>query len=288
MLANKKNGKITKENIKNPGDLINTDQVESSTPGRPLTYSGYNNLNKITTVTIFVDSLSKKKFAKFQTSTPSALTIQSKVQMEREAKCFNVTIKCIRADNSTFYSKEFQDHIESLEQDITFCGVSAHHHNGIAECHIRTLVASTCTSLLNAHVQWPQAIDMELWTFAFKHTVNQWNNTPWKDLWYLTPDKEFVGITNTSTSKRDTFCHFHPFGGLVYVVDSTITDDRKIQKWDPCSRVGIYLGCSCNHTGSIAWILNPCTDHISAQFHTIFDNTFSTVNPTSDASAINI
>eukprot|EP00957_Ditylum_brightwellii_P121132 9238532-Ditylum_brightwellii.AAC.1 len=71
--------------------------------------------------------------------------------MEREAKRFNVSIKQIRADNGTFHSKEFREHIQSLEQDITFCVVSAHHQNGIVERHICTLVESTQTSLLNAH-----------------------------------------------------------------------------------------------------------------------------------------
>eukprot|EP00957_Ditylum_brightwellii_P175872 13392032-Ditylum_brightwellii.AAC.1 len=203
------------------------------------------------TVTIFADSVSKKNFAKFQTSTSSALTIQSKLQMEKEAKCFNVTIKHIKADNSIFCSKEFQDHIESLEQDITFCGVSAHHQNGIAECHIRILVESTCT-------------------------IDLWNNTLQKDLWYFTLEKGFAGNTNRITSKRDTLHHFHPFNCPVYVVDPAIADGRKIPKWDPHSRVGIYLGRFCDHADSVAWILNPCTDHISAQFHTIFDDTFST------------
>ena len=48
-----KTGKIVKENIAKPGDLIHMDQVQSSTPGRPLTYSGKNNKKKIFYVTIF-------------------------------------------------------------------------------------------------------------------------------------------------------------------------------------------------------------------------------------------
>eukprot|EP00957_Ditylum_brightwellii_P192908 14688264-Ditylum_brightwellii.AAC.2 len=63
----------------------------------------------------------------------------------------HVTIKQIRPNNGTFHSKEFQDHTQSLKQDITFCGVSAHHQNGIAEHHIHTLVKYTRTSLLNTH-----------------------------------------------------------------------------------------------------------------------------------------
>ena len=36
--------------------------------------------------------------------------------------------------------------------------------------------------LLNTHVRWPASIQMELWTFAFRHIVNQWNNTPIFDI----------------------------------------------------------------------------------------------------------
>ena len=41
-------------------------QAESSTPGRPLTYSGKHNTNILLfIVTLFVDSISKKVFAEF-------------------------------------------------------------------------------------------------------------------------------------------------------------------------------------------------------------------------------
>ena len=101
--------------------------------------------------------------------------------MERQAQKYNVKIKKIRADNGIFKCKKFREHINSPEQDITFCGASAHHQNGIAERHIQTLVNITRTTLLNAHTRWPAVIDMELWTFAFQHTVDQWNLTPQKE-----------------------------------------------------------------------------------------------------------
>ena len=53
-------GKTVKQAIKDHGDLIHMDQAQSSTPGRPLTYSCKNNKNKVFYVTIFEDSVSKK------------------------------------------------------------------------------------------------------------------------------------------------------------------------------------------------------------------------------------
>ena len=44
MSKTEKSNKIIKDLIiKHPGDLVHMDQDESSTPGRPLTYSGKNN-----------------------------------------------------------------------------------------------------------------------------------------------------------------------------------------------------------------------------------------------------
>jgi len=102
-----KTGKIVKGNIKHPGDLVHMDQAQSSTPGRPLTYSGNNSKEKVFFVTVFVDSVSKKVFCEFQHSTGTAETIKAKKNMEREAKACGVQVKSFRADNGIFKSTEF-------------------------------------------------------------------------------------------------------------------------------------------------------------------------------------
>ena len=52
---------------------------------------------------------------------------------------------------------------------------------------------------------------------------------------------------------------------------------RPPPKWDPRSRLGIYVGRSPFHAGNVALVLNPQTGHISPQYHVVFDDTFSTV-----------
>ena len=42
------------------------------------------------------------------------------------------------------------DDIHQAHQTITFCGIGAHHQNGIAKCHIHDITESACTSLLHA------------------------------------------------------------------------------------------------------------------------------------------
>ena len=50
-----------------------------------------------------------------------------------------------------------------------------------------------------------------------------------------------------------------------------------IPKWDPRSRMGIYVGRSPAHASNVALVLNPRTGHISPQYHVIYDDDFTTV-----------
>ena len=51
----------------------------------------------------------------------------------------------------------------------------------------------------------------------------------------------------------------------------------KSSKWEPKSRVAIYLGHSPTHGGSVALVLNPRTLHVSPSIMLCFDDNFSTV-----------
>ena len=53
---------------------------------------------------------------------------------------------------------------------------------------------------------------------------------------------------------------------------------RKIPKWEPRARLGIYLGPSATHARTFARVLNPATGHVSPQFHVSFDDPFITTN----------
>lgn len=51
----------------------------------------------------------------------------------------------------------------------------------------------------------------------------------------------------------------------------------KVPRWEPRSRLGVYLGHSPYHAGSIALILNLTTGHVSPQYHVVFDDDFTTI-----------
>ena len=71
----------------------------------------------------------------------------------------------------------------------------------------------------------------------------------------------------------------HVWGCPVYVLDPKLQDGKKLPKWDPRARRGMYLGCSTDHSSaSIAKVLNLRTGYVSPQFHLVFDDKFTSVN----------
>ena len=166
--------------------------------------------------------------------------------------------------------------------------MGTHHQNGVAERYIRTFVERARNVLLNAHARWPDTIDMEVWTFALRHVVTQWNNPPRAELQWLTPDEKFNNFTRKTKSVKQHFKHFHPFGCPAYVLDDNLQDGKSHPKWKPRTKVGVYLGRSKHHASNVSLILNPKTDHISAQYHVIFDDDFHTVTSASEDDEIEV
>ena len=72
---------------------------------------------------------------------------------------------------------------------------------------------------------------------------------------------------------------FHTLFCPIYVLDSRLQSAGGAgpPKWEPRSRIGVYLGHSPFHAGSVALVLNPTTGRVSPQYHVVFDDDFSTV-----------
>jgi hypothetical protein len=89
-----------------------------------------------------------------------------------------------------------------------------------------------------------------------------------------TPDELFASLP---TASYIDITQFHPFGCPVYVLDARLQNGNKIPRWEPRSRVGVYLGHSPYHAQSVALVLNLSTGHVSPQYHLVFDDNFTTV-----------
>ena len=90
-----------------------------------------------------------------------------------------------------------------------------------------------------------------------------------------TPEMKFSKTIGSSTR----LSHFHTFGCPVYILDAILKSvcGGGPPKCDPRYHLGIYLGHSPSHAGSVALIMNPKTGLVSTQFHLVFDENFETV-----------
>ena len=84
-----------------------------------------------------------------------ASTLKAKTVYERHSGTFGAKIKSYRTDNGHFAKDEFWDEVTRCLQTISFCGVGAHHQNGLVEQVIKDLTLTTRTLLLHAKQHWP-------------------------------------------------------------------------------------------------------------------------------------
>jgi hypothetical protein len=91
-----------------------------------------------------------------------------------------VTVKYFHADNGRFADKGFTDHITKNRQYITYCGVTAHFQNGMAEKRIWDLQDQKTTMLMHAETRWPDVISPNLWPYVLREANESLNATPSK------------------------------------------------------------------------------------------------------------
>ena len=72
---------------------------------------------------------------------------------------------------------------------------------------------------------------------------------------------------------------YHTLFCPTYVLDARLQSSGGAgqPKWDPRSRIGVYMGHSTFHAGNAALVWNPTTGRVSPQYHVLFDDNFTTV-----------
>ena len=157
-----------------PGMCTSTDQLISAQGGlipqrtRKLMSARY-------VGAIFVDHFSDYVYVHLMKEFTAEATLEAKNAWERLAGTHAVRIRRYRADNGRYNDALFLQDIKDNGQLITFCGVGAHHQNGIAERKIRDLTENARTQLVHAMHLWPDVITQVLWPFALKAVVRTHN-----------------------------------------------------------------------------------------------------------------
>ena len=252
--------KITK-----PGQCVSVDQMQSSTPGFVAQMKGQLTRLRYTGATIFVDHFSRLCYVHPQKSLSAEETLQAKHEFEAFAASHNVKVKHYHADNGRFAENAWINDLSNKGQTISYCGVEAHHQNGIAEKTIRDLQDQARTMILHAKHRWPSVITHHLWPYALRLANTIRNNTP-REFGTPSPLELF-----TESPVRANLEHFHTFGCPVFAFEPNTS------KWEERARLGLYLGPSPKHAKNVALVLNLSTGLVSPQFHVSYDEHFHTV-----------
>ena len=112
------------------------------------------------------------------------------------------------------------------------------------------------------------------WPFSFKAMAERMNKLQ-LNLDISTPESKLYGIDPQEIPVK----YFHALFYPSYVLNRRLKSagGPGPPKWELRSRIGVYLGNSPFHAGSVALVWNPTTVQISPQYHVVFNNEFSTV-----------
>ena len=264
-------GTIRSEEDTNPGDKVSLDHIVSGQPGLVPRMDGKHTKQRIVGGAVFKDHVSSYSYTHLQTSLDLSQSISAKDGFEKHADSNGVSVKSYHSDNGIFAEQGFRDAVSDAAQTISYCAVNHHSQNGIAERHIGELTKGSRANLLHAQRRWPEAIGTILWPFAWKYFECIFN------AFHVTDDGRTPEQRWTKTDVLQDPKDFHPFGCPVYILDGRLASGNSIPKWQPRARVGVYLGHSPCHAGTVALVLNPRTLRVSPQYHVVFDDEFTTV-----------
>ena len=257
-----------------PGQRISADHFDSKPRGRLLhTYGKEAQDDKYCGGCIFVDHASGLVDVRLQSGLNSHQTLQSKKDFEAMCGDHGVVVQEYLTDNGTaFTNKDFTAHLEQQHQINTLAGVGAHHHNGVAERNIGSLLSLARAMLHHAALHWPDVADATLWPLAVLHSAYIMNHIPREETG-LSP----IEIFSRKTWPKSKLHDLYVWGCPIYVLDDTISDGKRLPRWRPRSDRCVYMGHSPKHATSVPLVLNLTTGKITAQFHVIADNGFQTV-----------
>ena len=271
---------VLKTDVLFPGQRVSLDHFECSAKGRLLTSMGKSSLDDMYRGgAIFVDQASGYIFIQPQVTFSATETLQAKLTFERMCLSSGVVVSTYMSDNGTFSAQDFVQDILDRGQTPRYSGVGAHHHNGIAERSIQTMSNMARTMMLHAGVRWPDLVDASLWPLAMDYASYIYNHTP-----NMESGQAPIDIFTRTIVPRQRLKDLHVWGCPTYVLEPKLQDGKKIPRWKPRSRRGVFLGLANKYASSIPLVLNPSTGHISPQFHVVFDDLFTTVvsQPDSD------
>ena len=116
-----------------PGYGVSVDQILSAQPGLIPQMSSFLTNKRLWGSTTFVDHVSDYVYMHLMRDLTLDETLLAKEAMKKLMAQAGRNVKHYHVDNGRFTDNGFIDAINTKYQKITFCGVGAHHQNGIIE-----------------------------------------------------------------------------------------------------------------------------------------------------------
>ena len=117
--------------------------------------------------TVFVDHASCWVNVHLVKDATGDLTLEANNAFERDCMTRNVVPKHYHADNGRLAENSFKEDCVRKMQNLNFCGVGAHHQNGVSEQSIKDMTLSSQTLVLQAQRHWPEYITTVVWSICF-------------------------------------------------------------------------------------------------------------------------
>ena len=175
-MKGKKSGSIHIPEKTYPGDGVLADKIVSDQPGLIPQISDFLTSQSLWGCTTFVDHVSNYVYVYLMRNFSLSETVLAKNSLEKLMAQSGLTVKHYHTDNIRFDDNGFIDAINQRDQNITFCGVGAHHQNGIVENNNKILTTGARTLLLHGMRMWTQMIDKLVWKFAMKDISERLNS----------------------------------------------------------------------------------------------------------------
>jgi hypothetical protein len=254
-----------------PGARVSVDHFESILLGRTFDSFGKSSSAKFKGGCIFLDHAASYVHVENQVGLSAVETIRTKQGFERLCMDNGVVVQDYLTDSAAFKANSFVAHINETYQKLRFCGTNAHHQNGLAERSIQTISNMARAMILHASIHWKNGCDSSLWPQAVNYAAHIYNNTPKNG---VCPADIFMG----STVPRHLLLDYHVWGCPVYVLDPKMQSGKKLPRWEPRSRRGMFMGLSRQHASEVPRVLNLSTGSITTQYNVVFDHLFTTVS----------
>ena len=144
-----KKSALIKEDLSEPGKCVGVDQMISAQPGL-FPHEKMNLIcGRIWACIIFVDYFTGFVFVALMRDLNFESTLAENKEFEHRCAVRGIEMKHYHADNGSFAEPEFVNECKRCQQDLTFCGVGAHHQNGISERKIKDVTLISGKILLH-------------------------------------------------------------------------------------------------------------------------------------------